>query len=311
MTLVTLRDLERLEETLTAFLTRLTRTADTIVQGINSLAHSFQDVRIKTQDCIAEVFRPLMDQLNMLAARLEPISIELGNTQTMLEHHYNEIKESLLHINRSEQLRTNYAEQAAPTDADSQAPTRVFYANAELAVRAIQTLLSNTPSQRHAVATGQLPLNELYGLQHALHANTIEWFKHVEHLITSSGRSASNARRELRQELLASLSDLISELRRLSADQAVANQTLNRLQANIEEITGNVSQLELPTLIMRLTEAIRNPGSVSTSEPADYATLPVYQATHSQLRCRTYGTLVWEDNTHKVMMDVTSSPPFH
>nr|ALK24281.1 40kDa protein [Garlic virus D] len=200
---------------------------------------------------------------------------------------------------------------------------RTLFTNASIALDATRTLLGYVPPARYNVPPATLPLDELFGQLHALHQNSLEWLTHINHnvdsilntLNLSNLLSQSMLLSQLRETLATitgKVDDIHSTLQSPKPDPnqpssskptsklEIIEHSLENLHVKINELTSSIAQThEQPN---NTSKSDTPQSSASTSE------LPTYQAQHPTRPCRAYGTILFDNKTVRIPMDITGRP---
>lgn len=190
--------------------------------------------------------------------------------------------------------------------------SRSFFSNLTDAVHATNTLLSNTPAGEYQVQVESLPLEELYGLVNALHANSIAWHKHTEALLNTTLSRVDTLNSdlgELRQHHADSRASIQLDLQNLLSRFSVTSDRLATLSNHCSTNANHAVEIkELLTkhtqILAQLLDLIAQRGESSATTPTTpVKTLPDYQAEHAPHYCRSYGVVVGPSQTYRIPMD--------
>nr|QED44520.1 TGB3 [Garlic virus D] len=261
------------------------------------------------------------------------LSAELQTTATNVNNFRSAATASLQHI--LDRLHSNTSRPSAShsqTDANSSPDfggdsagnfRRTFFSNAGLALDATRTLLGYVPPARYDVPTTTLPLDELFGQLHALHQNSLEWLTHISHNVDSildmlnpnNLLSQGTPLSRLREALVAltrQVNDIHLTLHASSSnpDQPEPQRPHTRLEA----IEASLEQLhikidEFTAVLPHISDQSQVEPKPGTPSPPDNACkLPDYQAQHPTRACRTYGTILFDDTSSRIPMDIVGRP---
>nr|BAA61815.1 40kDa protein [Garlic virus B] len=200
-----------------------------------------------------------------------------------------------------------------------QTPTdRTFFTNLNAALTATGNLLTHVPPARYNLPATSLPLDELYGLLHALHKNSLEWLTHLSHdadqiinkLNTVENGVLNEARSDSRR--LDLILQRISEVESKINDQATPTldhhllKTLTSIETRLQELHAK--------LIATPTDNPAGPSSSMTKPSgadthSDHSVLPIFEAKHPTARCRSYGHVEFNGLSLHIPMDVQGRRP--
>jgi len=210
--------------------------------------------------------------------------------------------------------------QAAATigldDRSSQVPSdsRVFFTDLQSALGATAALLSNVPPNRYDITAGSLPQNELFGQLHALHANLLEWLRHLDAQLDNMQRQnatnfADQATRQSSDAISSSINTVISAVHQLGQQQQSCNELGPRILANLQELKDSITTADPTNALLAIARALAAMGHSSDSTTPPQNPLPEYRAVHPTLPCRTHGVLLFDSIHSRVPMDIRDSPP--
>nr|QCY49542.1 P42 [Shallot virus X] len=207
---------------------------------------------------------------------------------------------------------------------DHKIDQRTFFSNLDTALNATQALLNHVPPARYTLPPAPLPVNELFGQLHALHLNTLEWLTHINHNLDSmlnvlnpvnlmsQGTPLSRLRdavRTLTQDLGSIKSDQQKILASISTiDHSDILHKLDSLDTGLRQLG-----IRLDVVVSSLNNMSERPPTAthdiaSSSTAADQNPLPLYQAVHPSLFCRTYGNILYNGVDSRIPMDITGRP---
>ncbi|ARQ03278.1 hypothetical protein [Allexivirus sigmamedicagonis] len=223
-------------------------------------------------------------------------------TSTDIQRHHGE----LLTLITNSQVRT-----PSVTTTPNQ---RVFFSELQSALNATNALLANRPEVDYQIQQSPLPIEELFGQLHALHANSIKWYKHLEGLQNQATlqiqrlhaalpATADTNSSQINQALHSILANSERIINLLNQDRRVLDD-INPQLTSIREQIDRSSPLDVLQQILAIVSRA-NP----TEPPLEPVTLPNFEVEHPSLECRTHGLLVF-DNIHAMIpMDITTRPP--
>nr|AAA88539.1 non-structural protein [Shallot virus X] len=201
---------------------------------------------------------------------------------------------------------------------------RTFFSNLDTALNSTQALLNHVPPARYTLPPASLPVNELFGQLHALHLNTLEWLTHINHNLDSmlnmlnpvnlmsQGTPLSRLRdavRTLTQDLGSIKSDQQKILASISTiDHSDILHKLDSLDTGLRQLG-----IRLDVVVSSLNHMNERPPNAShdiasSSAATDRNPLPLYQAVHPSLFCRTYGNILYNGVDSRIPMDITGRP---
>lgn len=195
-----------------------------------------------------------------------------------------------------------------------QVPTdRTFFTNLNAAVTATGNLLTHVPPARYNLPTTSLPLDELYGLLHALHRNSLEWLTHISHATDQIIDKLSTVENGVLNEVRSNSRKLDLILQRISEveskinDQTTSNiddhlsKTLTSIETKLQEL--HVKLIANPTNNQAGPSSnLTKPSSADTHSA--HSSLPIFQANHPTARCRSYGYVEFNGLSLHIPMDV-------
>lgn len=195
-----------------------------------------------------------------------------------------------------------------------QAPAdRTFFTNLDAALTATGNLLTHVPPARYNLPTTSLPLDELYGLLHALHKNSLEWLTHISHdadqiinklSTVESGildEVRNNSRRmDLLLQRVAEVETKINDRNTFTANHHLS-ETLTSIETRLQEL--HVKFIATPTDNQaKPSSSITKPSSADIH--LDQSGLPIFEAKHPTARCRSYGQVEFNGLCLHIPMDV-------
>nr|UTU35108.1 P42 [Shallot virus X] len=201
---------------------------------------------------------------------------------------------------------------------------RIFFSSLDTALNATQALLSHVPPARYTLPPAPLPVDELFGQLHALHLNTLEWLTHISHNTDSILDMLNPANLLSQGTPLSRLRDAALTLTQaagtIQSDQqailsSISSTSQSELLLRLEAIDANLRQLSatLDGIASSLDNASGQPPTTIPDTPNSSAipgsaALPLYQAVHPNIFCRTYGVIRYNGIDSRIPMDVTGRP---
>nr|AEV51802.1 40 kDa protein [Garlic virus A] len=284
------------------------RARDLVINNSNSI-----------RDCLLNKLHTISNEVRTVSAHVDS---SMASNRINLQTIYN-------HLSGSNNNSTQAPTAATPEPlvdtlgtGDATVP-RTFFSNAALAVDATRALLGHVPPARYDVPPATLPLDELYGQLHALHQNTLEWLTHINHNVDSILANFNPINSLSQSSPLSKIHEALSSLTK-TIDSICPSSQSNSLNANQPGSSKPPTKLEgieqsleaLHRKIDELSSSLKgtNPGpsttpNPSTSLPTNSAkNLPVYQADHPSIPCRTYGTILLDGVYSKIPMDIIGRP---
>nr|QED44460.1 TGB3 [Garlic virus I] len=180
----------------------------------------------------------------------------------------------------------------------------------------LDTATSATPTKAiegTSLPTTSLPLDELYGLLHALHRNSLEWLTHISHdtdqIIDKLSTVENGVLNEVRSNSrkLDLILQRISEVESKINDQTTSNiddhlsKTLTSIETRLQEL--HVKLIANPTDNQAgPSSSLTKPSSADTHSA--HSSLPFFQANHPTARCRSYGYVELNGISLHIPMDV-------
>lgn len=267
-----------------------------------------------------------------LLNQIRTLSIELQNTATSVNNFKSSATASLQHIR--DRLHSNLTPVARPNLTPDELPFRVndnsaenfrrtFFSNAGLALDATRTILGYVPPARYDVPPTTLPLDELFGQLHALHQNSLEWLTHISHNVDSildmlnpnnllSQGTPLSRLREALAALTRKIDDVHSTLQASSSNTDQPSSSSSHIRLEAIELSLERLHTKLGELISVLPNVHDQPqsGNRPNTLPSSANTrdLPVYQAQHPTRPCRTYGTILFDNTSSRIPMDIVGRP---
>nr|QED44886.1 TGB3 [Garlic virus X] len=259
--------------------------------------------------------------INHIASRLKDGHGRTTQLTQIMDYKIREIASSLDTITLSISARrrddipppSNREVQREFSAGSSDSVNRTFFTNLNAALDATENLLNHVPPTRHVVPPISLPLDELYGLLHALHRGTLEWLTHISHdteqiangihaLQTDllSEVRLSNRKTDAVLEKLADLAAKLGERPELNSESDLVK-TMHSIETQIH---GLVSELR-ETTSGKTPKSSSSSGTLAdTNTAAAHLTLPTYIPEHPTARCRSYGSVEFGGATFHVPMDI-------
>nr|UUQ75146.1 TGB3 [Garlic virus X] len=190
---------------------------------------------------------------------------------------------------------------------------RTFFTNLHEAIDVTSSLLSHVPPTRYTLPTASLPLNELYGLLHALHRNSLEWLTHINYDIEKVAETVKNLEATLINELRAINRRIDTVIQRFANIESKLDMRAEpNLEGDLVKILTSI-ETQVQALHTRLREMSANEGSNSGGNPrpqlnenstASRNELPAFIPEHPTDRCRSYGSVEFEGVNLHIPMDV-------
>nr|QYF50171.1 MAG: hypothetical protein 2 [Yunnan alphaflexivirus] len=184
---------------------------------------------------------------------------------------------------------------------------RTFFADLGLLQEATAQILSNIPPARYDINMGVIPTTELLGQLHALHANTLEWLRHINGLLTGLDQHLraqipdpqAHTRNEGLQQAIQALAEQLTRIAGANAD------TSRSILSQLAELHngGHDGNASVVNLLSRILASLPNP-----TVPETAASLPSYVAVHPNEHCRTFGYVFSQQAAFRLPMDFTSRP---
>nr|AGG13279.1 40 kDa protein [Garlic virus A] len=268
----------------------------------------------------------LLNKLQALSDELITVSTNLGkfrsSTKTNLQLIYNSLRNDHNHPESS--ATTTVSESLGePLEITAETLQRTFFQDATLAIDATRALLGYVPPARYNVPPIILPLDELYGQLHALHQNSLEWLTHVSHNVDSvlnvlnpSGPFSQGDPISKMRDALGTLSKTVDSIH-LSLQSTTADPnrpSSSRNSTKLDDISQSLESLhhkvdELCLSLQRDKPKPHTTPSSDVSSPKEAAKdLPTYLATHPTRPCRTYGTILFDNTSSRIPMDIVGRP---
>nr|QED43980.1 TGB3 [Garlic virus A] len=284
------------------------RARDLVIANSNSI-----------RDLLLNKLLALSDDLISVGTNLDKFR---SSTKTNLQLIYNLLRNDHAHPGSSATTAVSESLSEPPENA-VETLQRTFFQDATLAVDATRALLGYVPPARYNIPPVILPLDELYGQLHALHQNSLEWLTHVSHnvdtilnmLNPSSPFSQGTPMSRLR-DTLGTLSKTVDSihlsLQSTNADpdqpsSSQSNTKLDDINRSLEILHDKVDEL-----CLSLQHDKPRPQTVPNSDastPKEVAKdLPVYSAVHPNKFCRTYGTILFDNTSSRIPMDIIGRP---
>nr|QED44964.1 TGB3 [Garlic virus X] len=190
---------------------------------------------------------------------------------------------------------------------------RTFFTNLNAALDVTNNLINHAPPTRHDLPSASLPLDELYGLLHALHKNSLEWLTHISHDTEQLINKLNNIETILLSEVRTNGRKIDSALEKLANMESHLSKS--QKPDFEQELTKSLASIE--TQIRELHAKFRemsqhgnsslggNPSTSSIQESTviNYL-LPTFNPEHPTARCRAYGSVEFGGTVLQIPMDV-------
>nr|QED44958.1 TGB3 [Garlic virus X]QED44970.1 TGB3 [Garlic virus X]QED44976.1 TGB3 [Garlic virus X] len=259
--------------------------------------------------------------INQIARRVSNASGTDAHQQQFLDYKIKEIVPALDAITTSILARTQYNAQNIQNRRSSDQSTelrvstidRTFFTNLSAALDTTSNLINHVPPTRYALPTASLPLDELYGLLHALHRNSLEWLTHISHDTEQIANKLNNVE-----------TILLSEVRTNSQKIDIVLEKLANLESHLSKKAESdferdlaKSMASIETQVQELHARFRemnhegsstlggNPSTSSIPESSGLnSLLPTFTPEHPTARCRAYGSVEFGGAVLQIPMDV-------
>lgn len=267
----------------------------------------------------------IVDHINMIISQ---IALRVSDTrgaatqqQQFLDHKIREIVPAIDAITTSISSRTQNNAQNIQnrrlSDQSVEFPqsttNRTFFTNLNAALDTTSNLINHVPPTRYALPSVSLPLDELYGLLHALHKNSLEWLTHISHHTEQISNKLNNIETILLSEVRTNSRKIDTVLGKLvnveSHLSKSANSNLEReLAKSLASIETQVQELHARFREMNHQGSSTLGGSPSTSSIPESSVinslLPTFNPEHPTARCRAYGSVEFGGAVLQIPMDV-------
>nr|QED45018.1 TGB3 [Garlic virus X] len=267
----------------------------------------------------------IVDHINMIISQ---IALRVSDTrgaatqqQQFLDHKIREIVPALDAITTSISAGTqNNAQNIQNRRSSDQSAelhqnttNRTFFTNLNAALDTTSNLINHVPPTRYALPSVSLPLDELYGLLHALHKNSLEWLTHISHdteqIINKLNNIETIFLREVRTNSL-KIDTVFEKLANVESHLSKsANSNFEReLAKSLASIETQVQELHARFREMNHQGSSTPGGSPSTSSIPESSVinslLPTFNPEHPTARCRAYGSVEFGGAVLQIPMDV-------
>nr|QYA72402.1 40 kDa protein [Garlic virus B] len=276
---------------------QLYEVRDHIINHINTFRNQFAGSLQNAQATLIESNHLTLD------SKLKPIKEILHTVTSTITTKANEgTSQNQNHVS----LREIANREQVPTD-------RTFFTSLNAALTATGNLLTHVPPARYNLPTTSLPLDELYGLLHALHKNSLEWLTHISHdadqIISKLSAVENGVLNEIHND--SRRLDLI--LQRISEVESKINYqatpTLDHhLSETLTSIETKLQELHVKLIATPTNNQAGPSSSITKPDGADthlnHSTLPTFEAKHPTARCRSYGYVEFNGLSLHIPMDV-------
>nr|QED44904.1 TGB3 [Garlic virus X]QED44910.1 TGB3 [Garlic virus X] len=267
----------------------------------------------------------IVDHINAIISQ---IALRVGNTrgattqqQQFLDHKIREIVPALDVITTSTLARTQHNDQnvqnrrSSDQSAELRTGTtnRTFFTNLNAALDTTSNLINHVPPTRYALPSVSLPLDELYGLLHALHKNSLEWLTHISHDTEQVINKLNNIETILLSEARTNSQKIDTVFEKLANVESRLGKSAKsdfeqELAKSLASIETQIQELHARFLEMSHQGSSTPGGNPSTSSiPESSVTnplLPTYNPEHPTARCRSYGSVEFGGAVLQIPMDV-------
>nr|QED45030.1 TGB3 [Garlic virus X] len=259
--------------------------------------------------------------INQIALRISNVRGTAPQPQQFLDHKIREIVPAIDAITTSILARTQNNAQSIhdrrPSDQSTQlrlgTTDRTFFTNLNAALDTTSNLINHVPPTRYDLPPASLPLDELYGLLHALHKNSLEWLTHISHDTERITNRLNNIETVLLSEVRANSRKIDTVFERLAN---VESHLSKRANSDFERgLAKSLASIE--TQVQELHARFRetnhegsstlggNPSTSSTPESSVLnSLLPTFNPEHPTARCRAYGSVEFGGAVLQIPMDV-------
>nr|QED44982.1 TGB3 [Garlic virus X] len=190
---------------------------------------------------------------------------------------------------------------------------RTFFTNLSAALDTTSNLINHVPPTRYNLPPVPLPLDELYGLLHALHKNSLEWLTHISHDTEQIANKLNSIETIFLSEVRTNSRKIDAVLEKLANVEAHLSKSvrpdferdLAKTLASIEMQVQDVHARFRETNHEESSATGGNPSTPSTPESsAINSLLPTFNPEHPTARCRAYGSVEFGGAVLQIPMDV-------
>ncbi|AAC58812.1 32 kDa protein [Garlic virus X] len=190
---------------------------------------------------------------------------------------------------------------------------RTFFTNLSTALDTTSNLINHVPPTRYTLPSVALPLDELYGLLHALHRNSLEWLTHISHDTEQVINKLNNIETILLSEVRTNSRKIDTVFEKLAN---IESHLINSEKSDFErELAKSLASIEtqIQDVHARFREMSHhesstlggNPGTSPTPESSVInSLLPTFNPEHPTARCRAYGSVEFGGTVLQIPMDV-------
>lgn len=267
-------------------LTNCTTKCNSILAKVNELAgHTSNLQGIARQEHIALLQRLLLEELEALARRADV---------QQLDRQISVLTRTLI---------------------DQGAGQRSFFERLPDAIDATNAVLSNRPAGSYNITEGGLPLDQLYGLMHALHVNNIAWHKHSEQFHVAADNTLGQILKILSKDTPEpdpKWPDIQNQLKELTSSAQHTATTCDTIGRRLHEIEKSLTERDITGRLLEIKDSLSKVEqmlvTIQPSATPDTPKLQPYRAQHADHICRSYGQLESSGTLVHLPMDLTDRP---
>lgn len=272
----------------------------------------------ETQNYIVDHINTIISQV---ALRVSDTRSAVTQQQQFLDHKIKEIVPALDAITTSILARTRNNAQSIqnrrPSDQSDElrmsTTNRTFFTNLSAALDTTSSLINHVPPTRYTLPSTSLPLDELYGLLHALHKNSLEWLTHISHDTEQVINKLNNIETILLSEVRTNSRKIDAVFEKLAN---VESHLCKSAKLDFErELAKSLTSIEtqIQELHARFRESSHHGSSTLGDNPSTSSIpessvinslLPTFNPEHPTARCRAYGSVEFGGAVHHIPMDV-------
>nr|QED44880.1 TGB3 [Garlic virus X] len=272
----------------------------------------------ETQNYIVDHINTIISQI---ALRVSDTHGAAAQQQQFLDYKIKEIVPALDAITTSILTRTqnntqnilNRRSSDQSTEPCLSTTNRTFFTNLNAALDTTSNLINHVPPTRYTLPSVSLPLDELYGLLHALHKNSLEWLTHISHDMEQTINKLNNIETILLSEVrtnsrkidtvlgkLANMESHLAKSANSDFEQELAK-SLTSIETQIQELHARLSEMN------HRGDSTPGAGPSTSSNPessVNNSLLPTFHPEHPTARCRAYGNVEFGGAVLQIPIDV-------
>nr|QED44844.1 TGB3 [Garlic virus X] len=272
----------------------------------------------ETQNYIVDHINTIISQI---ALRVNGTRGTASQHQQFLDHKVREIVPALDALTTSILARTqNEAQNIQDRRSSDQSAelrlgtaSRTFFTDLNAALDTTSNLINHVPPIRYVLPPVPLPQDELYGLLHALHKNSLEWLTHISHNTEQIANKLNNIEATLLSEVRTNSRKIDTVLEKLANMESHLSKRAKpdfeqSLAKSLASIETQVQELHAKFREMSPAGSSTLGGNPSTSAIPESSVinsiLPTFNPEHPTARCRAYGSVEFGGAVLQIPMDV-------